>query len=182
MVDEFADWYGYWNSGGIPGASNYSNNLNAYAHFSGFSGTGGNFITPVTSLTSSIRQASGAGVDSYGQTQNQYTFGSIPVTTSQINPNIQYFYSVWFKLVGVNNSLTNETIDAGYGSAGSTSLTVPGGSTPDGGDAGINVVVTSGAVIPAGTYRVLWMAPILAAPNTPPTAQTLWIKGNTYSA
>jgi hypothetical protein len=177
MLDQSADWFGYWNNAGIPGASNYSNNLDAYAHFSGFNGTGGNFITPVTSLTSSIRQAAGVGTDSYGQSQNQYTFGTIAVTTLQINPAIQYFYSIWFLLSGVGGSMSNMTVDAGTGSAGATNIVNDG--IPDSGDAGINVTVTAGAVIPAGTYRVLWMSPLLEQPTSPPAGATLYIKGDT---
>jgi hypothetical protein len=41
------------------------------------------------------------------------------------------------------------------------------------------VTVPSGCVIPAGTYRVLWMNELNLIPNTTPLATTIWIKGDT---
>jgi hypothetical protein len=177
MADQLANWYGYWNSAGPAGAgATYSSNLDSYIHFSGWTTPVDNFLTPVTNFVGQIRQASGSGTDSYGCTQPQYTFGSIPVTTSQIDPTIQYFYSIWIPLNGVGGSLTNMTLDIGYGAACST--TVSGdGTTPDETLAGIDVTVTSGAAIPAGTYRVLWAGLSLQQPTTPPSASTLWVKG-----
>jgi len=68
------------------------------------------------------------------------------------------------------------TLDIGYGSACSTTISV-GGTTPDATLAGVDVTVTSGAAIPAGTYRVLWAGLSLQQPTTPPSTSTLWIKG-----
>jgi hypothetical protein len=175
-VDNVATWGGY-QFYGTPGSVNYSNNLDIYAHFSGWTSNTGNYITPPASLNSSIRQASGAGTDAYGCTQSQYTFGTIAITTTQINPNIQYFYSIWLPLAGVGGTFTNETVDAGYGAPCSTSIGGP--LTPDLGDAAINVTVTSGAAIPAGTYRVLWLGSFMTQPQTTPATLTLYIKGNT---
>ena len=82
-----------------------------------------------------------------------------------------------FLLSGVGGSMSNMTVDAGTGSAGATNIVNDG--IPDSGDAGINVTGTAGAVIPAGTYRVLWMSPLLEQPTSPPAGATLYIKGDT---
>jgi hypothetical protein len=179
MTDQLANWYGYWNSAGPAGAgATYSSNLDSYVHFSGWTTPVDNFLTPVTNFAGSIRQSSGAGTDTYGCAQNQYTFGTIGVTTSQVNPNITYFYSIWIPLNGVGGSLTNMTIDAGYGAACSTTVLDDG--VPDSGLASQNVTVTSGAAIPAGTYRVLWLTGgALEQPQSFPATSTLYIKGDT---
>jgi hypothetical protein len=176
MFDSGAGWFGFGNTG-VPGTIDYSTNLNSYAHFSGFSGSVGNFITPVSTLRGSIRQSSGSGVDTYGCTQSQYTFGSIQVTTAQVNPNIFYFYTVWIPLNGVGGTMNNMTLDVGLGSSCSTNI-IPDG-IPDGTLSQINVTVTSGAAIPAGTYRVLWMYPQMQIPTASPLNQPIFIKGDT---
>jgi hypothetical protein len=178
MTDQNTNaFYGYWNSAGPPGAGpTYSSDLDIYVHFSGWTTPVDEFLTPVSAFTSTIRQSSGAGTDSYGCTQNQYTFGSIPITTSQINTGILYYYSIWIPLNGVGGSLTNMTLDIGYGAACSTTIS-GGGTTPDATLAGSNVTVTSGAAIPAGTYRVLWVGATLEQPTSIPATSTLWIKG-----
>jgi hypothetical protein len=50
---------------------------------------------------------------------------------------------------------------------------------PDPGNAGINVTVPGGCVIPAGVYRVLWLSELYYVPPTVPLVATLWIKGDT---
>ena len=52
-------WYGYGNSGGAPSITNYSNNLEIYANYSGWTDGGGNFVTPVTSFIGPLRQTVG---------------------------------------------------------------------------------------------------------------------------
>jgi hypothetical protein len=150
--------------------------MDKYVHYSGWTGFSGNFITPVTSLSSAIRQASGSGTDGYGCSQSQYTFGTIQVTTSQVNPNIQYYYTVWIPLAGVGGTMTNMTVDVGISTACSTSIIDNG--IPDPTLSGTNVVVTLGAAIPAGTYRVLWLFKV---PATPPLPSSLYFKGDTKS-
>jgi hypothetical protein len=176
MFDSGAGWFGFGNTG-VPGALDYSNNLNSYAHFSGFSGSVGNFITPVSTLRGAIRQSSGSGSDSYGCVQSQYTFGSIRVTTTQVNPNVFYFYTVWIPLNGVGGTMNNMTLDIGLGSSCSTNIINDG--IPDSTLSQINVTVTSGAAIPAGTYRVLWMYPQMQIPTASPLNQSIFIKGDT---
>jgi hypothetical protein len=176
MFDSGAGWFGFGNTG-VPGSIDYSNNLNSYAHFSGFSGSVGNFITPVSTLRGAIRQSSGSGLDSYGCVQSQYTFGSIRVTTTQVNPNVFYFYTVWIPLNGVGGTMNNMTLDIGLGSSCSTNIINDG--IPDSTLSQINVTVTSGAAIPAGTYRVLWMYPQMQIPTASPLNQSIFIKGDT---
>jgi hypothetical protein len=130
-------------------------------------------------LAGPIRQASGAGVDAYGCSQNQYTFGTIPILTTQVNVNIQNYYSIWVPLAGVGGSMTNMTVDIGSGAACTNNIINDG--VPDS-NAGTNVVVTSGAAIPAGTYRVLWIgtsAVVPSAPPPPPLSVSLYFKGDT---
>ena len=175
LFDTGATWFGYGNEG-IPSTTNYSTNMDTYAHYSGWTGSSGNFITPVTSLSGAIRQLSGSGTDSYGCSQNQYTFGTIQATTSQVNPNVQYYYSVWIPLAGVGGTMTNMTVDVGASTACSTSIIDNG--IPEPTLAGTNVTVTSGAAIPAGTYRILWLFVI---PVTTPLPSSLYFKGDTKS-
>ena len=150
--------------------------MDTYAHYSGWTGSSGNFITPVTSLSGAIRQLSGSGPDSYGCSQNQYTFGTIQATTSQVNPNVYYYYSVWIPLAGVGGIMTNMTVDVGASTACSTSIIDNG--IPEPILAGTNVMVTSGAAIPVGTYRILWLFVI---PVTTPLPSSLYFKGDTKS-
>jgi hypothetical protein len=181
MLDQGASWYGYWNDGGPPPSGpTYSPDLDTYVHFSGWSTPVDGFITPVTNFAGPIRQASGSGTDAYGCTQNQYTFGTIAVTTAQVDPDIQYFYSIWIPLAGVGGTMNNMTVDAGYGAACSSNV-LPDG-IPDSVLSTVNVTVTSDAAIPAGTYRVLWLtAGALEVPASPPASSTLYIKGDTKS-
>jgi len=168
-----------WGNSGTPGGVDYAGDMARYATFSGWTGSVGNFITNVSTLAGTIRQASGAGVDSYGCSQNQYTFGSIQVAPGQVNPSIQYTYTVWIPLAGVGGTFNNMTVDVGFGSACSTSVINDG--VPDAGNAAINVAVPSGCAIPAGTYRVLWMNELYSEPSGPPLSTTFWVKGDTKS-
>ena len=179
MLDQGAqNWFGYWNNAGVPGIGpEYTLDLDIYAHFSGWTTPVDEFLTPVINFAGPIRQASGSGTDGYGCTQTQYTFGTIAVTTTQVNPSIQYFYSIWVPLDGVGGVLNNMTVDAAYGSpCADTTLS---DAIPDPALSTQNVVVTSGAAIPAGTYRVLWLPGALAQPSTVPATSTLYIKGDT---
>jgi hypothetical protein len=171
------NYYGFSNSGGAAGGPTYASDMALYAQYPGWSGNSGNFITNVETLKNSIRQSLGSGVDSYGCPQNQYTFGSIPITTSNVNVNVQYVYTVWIPLLGVGNVMNNMTLDVGTGNACSASIIDNG--VPDTTNAGINVVVPSGCAIPAGTYRILWMNELYQQPGSPPKTTTLWVKGDT---
>ena len=177
-VQNSATWGGY-QFYGIPSSTNYSSNLDLYVHFSGWTSGLGNYITAPQSLAGPIRQASGAGTDTYGCSQNQYTFGTIPVLTSQVNVNIQYFYSIWIPLAGVGGSMTNMTVDIGSGAPCTSNILNDG--IPDS-IAGTNVNVTSGGAIPAGNYRVLWLGSFAVQPSAvppPPLSVPLYFKGDT---
>lgn len=175
MYDFGADWYGFGNTG-VPSTSNYGSNMNLYVQYSGWTGSSGNFITPVTSLKSPIRQSSGSSIDGFGCTQNQYTFGTIQVTTTQINPSVYYWYTVWIPLDGVGGTMNNMTLDVGLGSSCSTSIINDG--IPDSVLASTSVTI-SGGVIPDGTYRVLWMYPQMQIPTSIPLNQSIYFKGDT---
>lgn len=175
LYDVGATWYGFGNAG-VPPTSNYSVNMNLYAQYSGWTGSSGNFITPVTTLKSPIRQSSGTGVDSYGCSQNQYTFGTIQVTNSQVNPSVFYFYSIWIPLNGVGGTMNNMTVDMGLGSPCSTSIINDG--IPDSVLASTSATISGGA-IPDGTYRILWMYPQTQQPNITPLTQSIYFKGDT---
>jgi len=45
----------------------------------------------------------------------------------------------------------------------------------------LNVTVTSGAAIPAGTYRVLWVSPQFQLPALTPLSGSLYFRGDTKS-
>jgi hypothetical protein len=179
MYDQGATAFFGWGNSGTPAGATYATDMSIYSRFSGWSGSVGNFITNVASLSGSIRQSSGAGVDNYGCPQNQYTFGSIQVAPGQVNVAIQYTYTVWIPLAGVGGTFNNMTVDVGFGSACSTSVINDG--VPDAGNAAVDVDVPPGCAIPAGTYRVLWMNELYSEPSTPPLSTTFWVKGDTKS-
>ena len=179
MYTEGATWYGYGNSLGVPNTVGYSSNLDEYAHFPGWTTPQDQFITPVTSFTGIIRQAAGIGTDSFGCSQNQYTFGTIEVTTSEVTVSEQYFYSIWIPLNGVGGTMTNMTVDIASGAACGSNIINDG--IPDSSRAALDVTVTSGAAIPAGTYRVLWLGSFAVQPSSPPLTAALYFKGDTKS-
>ena len=171
-----AEWYSFF-SAGAPNnnAGNYGNDLDVYAHQPSFISGSGNFITPV-SLSASIAQTPGQVIN--GVAQNLYTYGSIQVNSAAINSSIQYFYSIWVPLAGVGGTLTDMTNDVGTTLGGNdvfndiatvTTLTA------------INVNVTSGASIPAATYRVLWVVPQFKLPIATPLSGSLYFRGDTKS-
>jgi hypothetical protein len=174
LFDNGSSWYGFGNMGGVPSTVGYANNMLIYLQFSGWTGSSGNFITNVNSLNGAIRQAAGTGTDIYGCIQNQYTFGSIEVTLTEINPSIQYNYTIWIPLAGVGGSLTNMTVDIGQITP--CTSTILDGGIPDTGLAAINVTVPSGQIIPAGQYRVLWN---FTLPAAVPLGNSIYFKGET---
>jgi hypothetical protein len=171
------NYNGFTNNGGPAGGGTYAADLAIYVQYPGWTGSSGNFITNVGTIKNSIRQASGSGTDSQGCSQNQYTFGSIGITTTMVNPSEQYVYTVWVPLAGVGGTFNNMTLDVGTGAACAVGIIDNG--VPDSGNAAINVTVPSGCAIPSGIYRVLWMNELYNQPTTPPLGATLWIKGDT---
>jgi peptidoglycan hydrolase-like protein with peptidoglycan-binding domain len=149
--------------------------LDVYAHQPSFINGTGNFIKPAD-LSAPIAQSNGQVIS--GVSQNIYTYGSIDVTTSEVNPNIQYFYSVWIPLAGVGGSITDMTNDVGTTLGGQEILADIGTVTTL---TALNVTVTSGAAIPAGTYRVLWVYPQFILPVGTPLTGSLFFRGDTKS-
>jgi hypothetical protein len=94
-----------------------------------------------------------------------------------VNPNVQYFYTVWIPLLGLGSGMSNMTLDVGLGSPCSSTIIDNG--VPDSVLASTNVTVTAGAAIPAGTYRVLWMTPQMMIPTFTPLNVSLYVKGDT---
>ncbi len=178
MFNEGAsNFFGYGN-GNIPSADNYENDLIIYAKYPAFitGNTSLDYISTPMDLKSLIRQESGVGTDTFGCPQNQHTFGTIEVTDTDVNPYIQYFYSVWLPLNGVGGSMNNMTVDFGVGSPCSNNIfdnDIPSPSL-----SAINVTIPSGAAIPAGIYRVLWMPTGGLQPSGLPFVGPLYIKGD----
>jgi hypothetical protein len=74
--------------------------------------------------------------------------------------------------------MSNMTVDIGSGAACATNIINVG--LPDG-IAGTNAVITSGAAIPAGTYRILWLGSFAVLPVSTPLSANLYFKGDTKS-
>ena len=169
-----------WGNGGVPSISGYSNNLNVYIHYSGFTGGSGNFVTNVSTLKGYIKQTSGTTTDTFGCSQDQYTFNTIELSPSQVNTGIQYFYTLWIPLNAVGGSMNNMTVDIGYNTPCSTDVVY--NAIPDTILAAANVVVSSGAAIPSNVYRVLWIDPSCLIPSSvppPSLSSSIFFKGNT---
>jgi len=177
LANGAVEWYSWQSVGSPPNNSggNYSNDLDVYAHQPSFVSGTGNFELPTT-LKQIIAHYNGQVIN--GVSQNIYTFGTIQVSTANVTPSLQYFYSIWIPLAGVGGSISNMTIDVGTSLGGSdlfndintvTSLTA------------LNVTVTSGAAIPAGTYRVLWVTPNFLLPPITPLTGSLYFRGDTKS-
>jgi hypothetical protein len=170
------DWYSYY-SATVPNnnSGSYSNDLDVYAHQPSFINGTGNFVSP-NDLKAPIAQVNGQIIN--GVSQSIYTFGSIEVNTSIVTASEQYFYTIWIPLNGVNGSLTNMTIDVGSNLGGSEIYSDIGTIV---GTTALNVTVTSGAAIPAGTYRVLWVSPQFILPILTPLSGSLYFRGDTKS-
>ena len=172
LNESLATWGGY-QFYGVPNGDNYSNNMNAYAHYPAFTSNIGNYKYAPIFLSGAIKQTNSYSEDSFGCPQNQYTFETIRVRSSQINTDIKYFYSIWIPIDGVGNAMTNMFINAGSTPCG-TDYSEQG--IPDA-IASQNVTITSGAAIPTGTYRVLFLS-LLNLPNTNKLLNDIYIKGN----
>ncbi len=174
MYDGGKTWFG-WGNTGVPGSLNYSDNMDYYAHYSGFTnGSSGNFITQVSLLNSPMFQSS--SIDSYGCPINQYGFGTININGSLVNSNVKYFYTIWLPLDGMNGTMSEMTVNVGTNPC---SYNIGADLIPDS-IKQTNVTVTSGAAIPSGTYRVLWIDPNLHIPNTLPLGTGLYFSSGEY--
>jgi hypothetical protein len=171
------EWYSFYSVSSPPNNSggNYSNDLNVYAHQPSFVIGGGNFVTPVT-FSAPIAQTAGQIINGFAQ--NIYTYGSIQVSSTVVNPSIQYFYSIWVPLAGVGGSISDMTNDVGTSDGGQDIYPNIGTIV---GLTSINVTITSGAAITAGTYRVLWVSPQYTLPGSTPLTGSLYFRGETKS-
>lgn len=170
-ADSWYSWYG----NGVPNnnSGNYSNDLNIYAHQPNFISGETIYIQP-TILSSQIAQYQGQIIN--GLSQNIHTFGSITINLSGEQQNTLYFYSIWLPLDGVGGSMSGFTIDVGTSLGGSEVYdTLPALSQT----IGYNVNVTSGAAIPEGTYRVIWISPQMQLPAILPLTSILYVRGDT---
>jgi hypothetical protein len=153
-------WGGFGVSAGPP-SGDYQLNWESYAKYSGFVTAGaGNFITPTADMKGNIRQLAGFGVDSFGIPQRQYNVGTIEVLpTTNVNPAVQYIFSVWIPIAGVNNAISASQFTVGNRGVGSTNLNTPALVNASASllTSAEQVVITTGAAIPAGTYRVLYL-------------------------
>jgi hypothetical protein len=170
------DWYSYY-SATVPNnnSGSYSNDLDVYAHQPSFINGTGDFVKP-DDLKAPIAQVNGQIIN--GLSQSIYTFGSIEVNSSMVTPSEEYFYTIWIPLNGVNGSLTDMTIDVGTNLGGDEIYSNIGTIV---GTTALNVTVTSGAAIPAGTYRVLWVSPQFILPILTPLSGSLYFRGDTKS-
>lgn len=171
VINNGKNWGGY-QFYGVPSALDYSSTMDAYAHYPYWNSYIGNYLSPPTDLTSLIKQTSGASLDTFNCTQNQYTFGTIEIPKTNVNPNIKYFYSIWLQYSGLGGSFTNMRVNAGTSPCSSDYFN---GAIPDN-IASRNVTVTSGAAIPAGNYRVLWLQN-LNLPISSTLINNIYIKG-----
>jgi len=148
-----------WGNSGLPSTINYSINLDTYIHYSGFTGGSGNFISNVGNLRSSNNS------DNFGCTSIGI-FNTIEITPIDINPNIQYFYTIWVPIIVPFPSISNILVNIGYGAPCTSSILNNG--VPDTLLFSQDVFVTSGAPIPTGYYKVLWLDPSCLLPTSAP--------------
>lgn len=149
-----------WGNSGLPSTIGYSNNLDIYIHYSGFTGGSGNFISNVNNLKSSNNS------DDFGCVPTG-VFNTVQITTVDVNPNIQYFYTVWVPTpLPFPITISNILVNIGYGDP-CTSITLNNG-VPDSTLFSQDIFVTSGAAIPSGYYKVLWIDPSCLLPTVLP--------------
>jgi hypothetical protein len=160
-----------WGNSGLPSTVNYSINLDTYIHYSGFTGGSGNFISNVGNLKS-LNQVDSADniiinpIDSFGCPLLPF-FNTIVITTLNVNPNIQYFYTIWIPITNpLPPSISNTLVNIGYGTPCTSSILNNG--VPDSVLFSQDVFVTSGAAIPTGYYKVLWLDPSCLLPTVLP--------------
>lgn len=169
-------WLG-WGRSGVPPVTNFSDNMDFYAHFSGFTSTGltGDFVTAVQDLNSLVYQND--TIDTFGCSVSQYEFGTIRLQPSQVNTAIKYFYTLWIPLEGMNNTMSNLTVNIGTAPCNSNlgSNLIPDTLRQ------VDVTVTAGAAIPEGVYRVLWIDPNMNLPLTAPLTNSLYFVAETYT-
>jgi len=78
-------------------------------------------------------------------------------------------------LDGINNSLNNYQIDVGTTAGGDDIFNNIPALAPT--TNSLDVVVTSGAAIPSGTYRVVWLSPNFQLPGALPLGSSIYFTG-----
>jgi hypothetical protein len=178
-----------WGNGGVPSTTDYSNNLNVYIHYSGFTGGSGNFISNVGNLKSPSRQLSNEppsplSFSTYSNVTDMFGcetvpfFNTIEINITNINPNIQYFYTIWVPInKPLSPSITNILVNIGNAPCDSNILF---GGIPDSVLFSQDVFVTSGAAIPEGYYRILWIDPSCLLPSSVLSSlnSSIYFRGN----
>ena len=173
MITENNKIWGNYQSYGVPDIVDYSDTLDVYVHWSGWTSNSGNYITQPTNLKGLIKTTVGSDTDTFGCNREQYTFGTIEIETTDVNPNIPYFYSIWIPFQAMGGSFVNMLINAGTSSCDTDYVEY---GIPDS-VSSRNVTVTSGGAIPAGDYRVLWLQN-LRLPITETLTNNIYIKGH----
>jgi hypothetical protein len=174
MITENNKTWANYQSYGVPDISDYSETMDVYVHWSGWTSNSGNYITQPIDLKGLMKLTTGTDLDTFGCIRKQYTFGTIEIKTTDVNPNINYFYSIWIPFSTLGGSFTNMLINAGTTPCGTEYFE---DALPDS-IASRNVSITSGGSIPPGDYRVLWI-PNLRLPNTETLTNNIYIKGET---
>ena len=169
-------WFGYGNMNNwdSPSNENYSYTMNKYISYSGFTNSAGNFRNP-SDYKGIINRTANTITDGFGCSVKPSVFETIEIDSTTINENIQYYYTIWIPLAGVGGVMNNMTVEYSYSS--SPCNWMPVAIEADAAVASTNVTVSSGAAIPAGTYRVLTFSSTttLLPPTTP--ASNIYFKG-----
>jgi hypothetical protein len=94
-------------------------------------------------------------------------FNTIEIKPIDVNTNIQYFYTIWVPITpSFSVSITNVLVNIGYGAPCTSSILDNG--VPDSTLFSQDVFVTTGASIPSGYYKVLWLDPSCLLPTLAP--------------
>jgi hypothetical protein len=105
-------------------------------------------------------------------------FNTIEINITNINPNIQYFYTIWVPInKPLSPSITNILVNIGNAPCDSNILF---GGIPDSVLFSQDVFVTSGAAIPEGYYRILWIDPSCLLPSSVLSSlnSSIYFRGN----
>lgn len=171
-------FFGFGNSGSA-NMTNYSDEMDIYIKYSGFTNGGGSkFKVPVSTLTSTIRQEVGQGIDDFGCNVDQYNMGTVRITSGDVDVNEKYFYTIWipYDSIPINKNMSISFNIANLSSACDSPIF--GGTIPDPTFSFEKIIVTSGGAIPAGEYRVLWMPLAAIIPQGLPLHADIFIKGS----
>lgn len=181
MISEGAEYFFGFGNSGVPNETKYSEDLEIYAKYSGFTLAGGSkFKVPVSGITSTINNSSLSIIDEYGCIQEPYTFGTVKITNNEVDLNNQYFYSIWVPVNSIPIDWENMAINIGIGIQCSENLT--SGGIPSSTLASKIVTVGNDSSIPSGDYRVLWMPFAGLLPPSLYQTDSIYFKGDAIFA